>query len=141
MNSTRRARRTAPAPPTDELEEIRTGFYDRLKSDRVHFVTLSAALARADDDPAPIFLDLRNRAHKIRGGAAIFEITEVAVAACSLELAAIAATMSHANNADPAVWSALVALVDLMGTLGDRNAQAPVIRADRSRSEPHLSRS
>src|SRR5450432_1872973 len=137
MISTKRARRVAPVAPADDLEELRLGFYDRLKRDRVHFVTLSAALARADDDPSPIFLELRNRAHKIRGGAAIFEITEVAVAACSLELAAISATMSHANNTDPAVWSALVALVELMGTLETLGAQSPVITADRSRNAPH----
>jgi hypothetical protein len=35
----------------------------------------------------------------------------------SLEIAAIAATVSHADNTDAAVWTALVALVRLLGTL------------------------
>jgi HPt (histidine-containing phosphotransfer) domain-containing protein len=87
-------------------------------SDRMHFATLSAALARAEDSPAWIFQDLQFRAHKIRGGAAIFEIAEVEAAASALEQAALSASMSNANNTDAAVWTALIGLVRLIGKLG-----------------------
>jgi HPt (histidine-containing phosphotransfer) domain-containing protein len=101
--------------PSDGLEELREAFLARLHTDRVFFVTLSAALARAEEDPRQIFLDLRNRAHRIAGGAAVFEFAAVATAARELEIAAVAAGASHADNTDAGVWSALVALVGLMG--------------------------
>ena len=104
---------------TDEiaLDDLRIVFQGKLQSERAHLVALSAALARAEDDPAPVFNELRNRAHKMRGSAAVFEMAQVASAAGSLEVAAIAATVSHADNTDAAVWTALVALVRFLGTL------------------------
>jgi HPt (histidine-containing phosphotransfer) domain-containing protein len=119
MTSTRRRPRTAISrrAPDDGLEELRLAFYARLQSDRVHFATLSAALARAEENAAWIFQDLQFRAHKIRGGAAILQIAQVESAAAALEGAAISAAMSNAANTDPAVWTALVALVRLMGKL------------------------
>lgn len=101
----------------DEADRLRLAFHARLQSERVHFVTLSAALARVEESPDWIFHDLRNRAHKIRGTAAMFEIAEVAAAARALELASISASTSHAENTDAAVWNALVALVRLMGAI------------------------
>src|SRR6266851_4889127 len=100
MTSTRRRPRKAfsQSPPGDGLDELRLAFHARLLSDRVQFVTLSAALARAEESPAWIFQDLQFRAHKIRGGAAIFEIAELEAAAGALEQAAVAASMSNANN-------------------------------------------
>jgi HPt (histidine-containing phosphotransfer) domain-containing protein len=105
----------APAISGDGFDELREAFQARLKGDRVHFVVLSAALARTDENPARIFGDLQYRAHRLRGSAAIFEIDEIAAAANDLEQAAICASVAHADNTDPAVWSALIALVRLMG--------------------------
>jgi HPt (histidine-containing phosphotransfer) domain-containing protein len=99
------------------LDDLRAVFQSKLQSERAHFVALSAALARAEDGPGPVFNELRNRAHKMRGSAAVFEMAQVASAAGSLEVAAIAATVSHADNTDAAVWTALVALVRFLATL------------------------
>jgi HPt (histidine-containing phosphotransfer) domain-containing protein len=101
----------------DGLEELRVVFEGKLQSERAHFVALSAALARVEGSPGSVFSELRNRAHKMRGSAAVFEMAQVASVAGSLEIAAIAATVSHADNTDAAVWTALVALVRLLGTL------------------------
>jgi HPt (histidine-containing phosphotransfer) domain-containing protein len=99
------------------LDDLRMVFRGKLQSERAHFVALSAALARAEDGPGPVFNELRNRAHKMRGSAAVFEMPQVASAAGALEVAAIAATVSHADNTDAAVWTSLVALVRFLGTL------------------------
>jgi hypothetical protein len=108
--------------------EWRRVFHAQLESERVHFVALSATLARVEDDPVDVFLDLRNRARNIRGAAAMFEIADVAAAARTLEHASMSASNAHADNTDPAVWSALVALVSLMGALdvSDHPAKANV---------------
>jgi HPt (histidine-containing phosphotransfer) domain-containing protein len=108
------------------LEELRVVFEGKLQSERAHFVALSAALAKVAGSPGPVFSELRNRAHKMRGSAAVFEMAQVASVAGSLEIAAIAATVSHAENTDAAVWTALVALVRLLGTLdqGDSTPRA-----------------
>ncbi len=89
-----------------------------MRSERIQFVALSAALASRGDDPEAIFGDLEFRAHKLRGAAQIFEAIEFANAANALEQAAIAASRAHAGNADPAVWAALGDLVSLIGNLG-----------------------
>jgi HPt (histidine-containing phosphotransfer) domain-containing protein len=99
------------------LDDLRVVFQAKLQGERAHFVALSAALARAEDGPGPVFNELRNRAHKMRGSAAVFEMAQVASAAGALEMAAIAATVSHADNTDAAVWTSLVALVRYLGTL------------------------
>lgn len=106
----------------DGFQDLQVAFHARLQRERVRFVALSAALASAEDDPARIFHDLSARAHKIHGGAAALDITDMAEAACALELAATTASASRADNTDAAVWSALVALVRILGTLdaGDR---------------------
>ena len=105
-------------PADDGFESLKLAFQARLESERVHFVTLSAALARADENPAWIFEDLQYRAHRLQGGAAIFDETEVASAAGALEAAAVQAAKSRSDNTDEQVWEALVRLVRLMG---DRN--------------------
>jgi hypothetical protein len=101
----------------DSFESLRQVFHARLESERVHFVTLSAALARAEENPVWIFEDLVYRAHRLQGGAAIFEESEVALAASKLESAAVTAAQSRAGNTDEKVWAALEALVNLMGNL------------------------
>jgi HPt (histidine-containing phosphotransfer) domain-containing protein len=123
MGSIRRRPRiaaaSAPAPAAieqdDGFKNLRQAFQARLESERVHLVTLSAALARAEENPTWIFEDLVYRAHRLQGGAAIFEESEVAVAAGKLESAAVNAAESRAENTDEDVWAALEALVRLMG--------------------------
>jgi hypothetical protein len=106
----------------DSFESLRHAFQERMESERVHFVTLSAALARAEENPAWIFEDLQFRAHRLQGGASIFEEAEVAMAAGVLEQAAVVAAQSRATNTDENVWTALETLVRLMG--GNQPQQA-----------------
>ncbi len=101
---------------TARLQEL---FTQRLQSERVHFVTLSAALARAEEAPAGIFDDLSFRAHRLKGAAATFEFARLATAAGSLERASCAAASSHAAHTDAATWEALVALVQMLGAIDD----------------------
>jgi Hpt domain len=119
MGSIRRRPRQAAEPPKteDSFESLRVAFHERMESERVHFVTLSAALARAEENPSWIFEDLQFRAHRLQGGASIFEESEVAMAAGALEQAAVLAAQSRATNTDENVWTALVALVRLMGSV------------------------
>jgi chemotaxis protein histidine kinase CheA len=105
-------------PRRDPFDELRDAFHARLKTERVQFVTLSAALAQAEEDPQRIFADLQYRAHKLQGGAAIFEVADIAQAAGALEAAAVSAAAQKACNSDERVWSALEHLVDLMGNIG-----------------------
>jgi chemotaxis protein histidine kinase CheA len=119
MGSIKRQPRTAPDMQLQDLEygfeDLRHAFHARLESERVHFVSLSAALARAEENPAWIFEDLQFRAHRLQGGASIFEETDVAQAAHALEEAAVSASKARADNTDEKVWAALVTLVQLMG--------------------------
>jgi mevalonate pyrophosphate decarboxylase len=109
--------RSVAVDKEDRFESLRQAFHARLESERVHFVTLSAALARAEENPARIFEDLVYRAHRLQGGAAIFEESAVALAAGKLESAAVVAAQSRADNTNEEVWAALEALVKLMGNL------------------------
>jgi HPt (histidine-containing phosphotransfer) domain-containing protein len=80
---------------------------------------------------------LQYRAHRLRGSAAIFEVEEIAAAANELEQAAACASVAHADNTDAAVWSALVALVRLMGHAGAVAERPPnVAREASQRSAP-----
>jgi HPt (histidine-containing phosphotransfer) domain-containing protein len=127
MGSIRHRRRdhTPPSAPdtsgdtstlnaTAKLNEL---FVTRLQSERVHFVTLSAALARAEECPGGIFDDLNFRAHRLKGAAATFDFPELAGAAGALERASFAAATAHAAHTDTNVWTALVALVDMLGVI------------------------
>ena len=122
----------------DGLEELRGAFVAKLHRDRVQFVALSAALAGAEEDAENIFLDLRDLAHKIRGGAAVFQLPELAAAARVLEMAAIAAGAAHADNTDAKVWDALVALVRLMGDADETGGHAPRVASRAPQSAPNL---
>jgi len=116
MGSTRyHPRATRRVTPAEEFDALRDVFYSRLREERVNLVSLCASLARAQTDPAIVFLDINHRAHTLHGGASSFEITSVARAAEALEAAALAAAESRADNDDAAVWSALELLVSLMG--------------------------
>ncbi len=132
MKSTERASCTAiPAAAYDEqFQELRGVFCARLRSDRRRLAVLSAELARAETNATPVYTDIRAMAHHLGGAAAVFEIPDVAELAYSLEQAARAAAIVHADNADPAVWSALESLVDLLNAMngemanGERYAQS-----------------
>jgi HPt (histidine-containing phosphotransfer) domain-containing protein len=118
MGSIKRgAGKPAAAFEDDSFENLRRAFHSRLESERVHFATLSAALAHAEENPLCIFENLAYRAHRLQGGAAIFEEPEVAIAAHRLENAAEVAAQSRAENTDEEVWSALQALVMVMGNI------------------------
>ncbi len=119
MGSTRyRPRNSAPdVSPESSAATLNELFTVRLQSERVHFVTLSAALARAEECPERIFDDLNFRAHRLKGAAATFDFPHLAVAAGELERASFAAATSHAEHTDSKVWTALVALVHVLGTM------------------------
>ncbi len=105
----------------DHFQELRGVFYARLRSDRRRLTVLSAELARAEINASPVYADIRQMAHHLGGAAAVFEIPDVAELAYSLEQAARAAATGHADNADPAVWSALESLVGLLHVMnGER---------------------
>ncbi len=116
---------------SEKLQEL---FAVRLQSERVHFVTLSAALARAEECPAGIFDDLTFRAHRLRGAAATFEFANLAEAAGTLEKASLAAASARAAHTDPDVWEALVALVQMLGIIEENTRSVPgvqpAVRAD-----------
>lgn len=116
MGSIRHQPRTARrVTPAEEFDALRDVFCAKLRDERVGLVILCASLARTQADPAVVFLDITQRAHKLCGRAATFEIMAVARAAEALEAAALAAANSRAHNDDAAVWSALEDLVSLMG--------------------------
>ena len=114
----RRSNAVKQASADDGFEELRDAFRTRLQRESVHFVTLSAALAHAEENAGVIFDDLQCRAHQLCGGATIFEASDVAAAAYALEQAAIHASQSRADHSDAAVWNSLVALVHLMAEMG-----------------------
>ena len=88
-----------------------------MQSERLHFVALNEALGLADEIPTPILNDLRNRAHRLSGTAAIFEFASIAAAARALELTATSAASSQISNSKPGVSTALASLVRLIGNL------------------------
>jgi HPt (histidine-containing phosphotransfer) domain-containing protein len=101
----------------DSFEAIREAFCVRMQSERLHFVALNEALGLADEIPTPILDDLRNRAHRLSGTAAIFEFSGIAAAARTLELTATSAASSRRADVEPAVSTALAALVRLIAGL------------------------
>jgi HPt (histidine-containing phosphotransfer) domain-containing protein len=124
INVQESAGRVPSQSAADAFDSLREAFHARLESERVHFVTLSAALAHAEENPAWIFEDLQFRAHRLQGGAAIFEVSDVASAANELEQAAVTATRARAANTDEGVWAALERLVLLMGDVHGAGAAA-----------------
>jgi HPt (histidine-containing phosphotransfer) domain-containing protein len=131
MGSIKRRPRNAAATQNlqDGFENLRHAFHARLESERIHLVSLSAALARAEENPTWIFEDLQLRAHRLQGGAAIFDVIDVEQAAHALEEAAVSASKSRADNTDEKVWAALVTLVHLMGGNQADSARTPLLSA------------
>jgi len=122
MRSTERWPSVAPASAAavDRFEELSRTFYLRLRSDRVRLTILSATLAQVSGDPTCAFEDIRLFAHRLRGAAMIFEVTDIGNAAHELEQAAGAASLERADNADPRVWAALEALVNRLAVVNAR---------------------
>ena len=113
-----RRRNDAPSfTSTATADDLNRLFLIRLQSERVHFVTLSAALARAEECPGRIFDDLNFRAHRLQGAAATFDFPDLAKAASMLEMTSLVAATAHAEHTDSSVWKAVVALVELLGDL------------------------
>lgn len=116
----------ASAAPSDSFEEIRAAFCIRLQGEQVHFAALNAALACTPECPAPILDDLRNRAHRLSGTAAIFEFAAIAAAARDLELTVVSAASSYADDNESRICSALAALVRLIADLDKESSPAPM---------------
>jgi HPt (histidine-containing phosphotransfer) domain-containing protein len=98
----------------DALDNLRQAFKARLIEDRARFVALRDALEARQVPPEAIIAELRNRAHKVRGGAAIFEMRDLAATACALEDAALAASC-QVKQGESAIQGPLDALIDFLG--------------------------
>jgi chemotaxis protein histidine kinase CheA len=122
MQAVERGRDPADSKTDDGFDALVRVFSGRLHSEREHLVSLSAALARADEEPRAAFEALRSCAHRMHGAAAIFDFDELARAAHALECGADAALRNGAPNTDAEVWTALVGLVQFLDT---RRAPAP----------------
>jgi chemotaxis protein histidine kinase CheA len=127
----RSPRPAAMAAPSDSFEEIRQAFCIRLQSEGTHFAALNAALACTPECPTPILDDLRNRAHRLSGTAAIFEFAGVAAAARALELTVVSVATSRAQSTEISICTALDALVRLIGNL-EKDSTPVQIPAGRS---------
>ena len=107
----------AVAMQGDSFEELRATFVKRLKAERQRLVSLGAALAQRKTSRAPVLDELRSRAHRLSGSAAIFELNGVAALARALELAVDALTVvdrlavPRAENSDRVMCAALEALI------------------------------
>ena len=126
-------RRVTEKSTTASFEGIRDAFCGRLRNERVHLVALSAALVGRGGD-ASIVDDLRDRAHRLSGAAAIFALADIARAARCLERAAAAAQTSRSNKTDAGVRDALTALVGLIDGLRRRATPVQVSRGASSGS-------
>ena len=115
-----------------ELEHYRAALHDRLRRDRVRLTTLSATLARAEQDAACSFEEIRAFAHRLGGTAAAFEADEITAAAHTLEQAANRALSTNAGHFDPPVWTALETLCEQLAVMAGRIAPLPEHRKSRS---------
>ena len=111
--------------PDDSFEALRASFLERLKGDRQRLGNLGAALAQGKTSRVPVLDELRSRAHRLSGTAAIFELSGVAALARALELAvdgmagADRAVVPRPENSDRVMCAALEALIKLIDTLGE----------------------
>jgi hypothetical protein len=121
---------------SDPFEELREAFHARLRHDRVRFTAFGAALARADEGPAPIFEEIGTLAHRLAGAALIFEDRDIGMAASALEEAADAAVKARVDNSDPFVWAALETLVDRLALMNGKGVPAVSGPTDRTHMEP-----
>jgi HPt (histidine-containing phosphotransfer) domain-containing protein len=114
-----------------ELEHFRMALHDRLRRDRVRLTTLSATLARAEQDAASCFEEIRAFAHRLGGTAAVFDADEITAAAHTLEQAANRALSTNAGHFDPPVWTALETLCEQLAVMAGRIAPLPEQRKAR----------
>ena len=111
--------------PDDSFEALRASFLQRLKGDRQRLRNLGAALAQGRISRVPVLDELRTRAHRLSGTAAIFELGGVSALARALEVAvdgmaaADGAVAPSAQNSDRVMCAALEALIKLIDTLGE----------------------
>ena len=109
--------------PDDGFEELRAVFCERLKGERLRLLDLSATLAHGNSDRGMVLIELRNRAHRLSGTAAIFELRGVAALARALELAvegvAEGTATLPAENSDRVMHAALRALTSVISSLGE----------------------
>ena len=111
MKSIDPSQKPVPSWMDGRMQDLCRAFHIRLRGDRSCLVALGEALACIEGDPASAFEELRLRAHKLRGTAAIFEIAEIRDAARALEMAAATAAMAHARGTDVQVRASLEALL------------------------------
>jgi hypothetical protein len=129
-------RAAAVSAPDDGFDELRGEFFERLKAERLRFLILNAALARNEPERAVVLQELRSRAHRLSGTAAIFEVTGVAVLARALELAVDAAAVQggaapRAEHSDRVMCAALLELIRVIGSLRASDAIGEQIRGGR----------
>jgi hypothetical protein len=110
MRESRKSARSVTAGR--EFDDLRARYFAELRDDRVELVALSAKLAHAGIDAAGTFTEIQLVAHRIRGAAALFEISSVRRAAGALEDAVLAALHGRARGSDPVVRKALETLID-----------------------------
>lgn len=109
----------------DSFEELRATFLERLKAERQRLVSLGKALAQVRTNRTPVLDELRSRAHRMSGSAAIFELSGVAALARALELAVDAvsmvdlAAMPRAENSDRVMCAALEALIQVIDSFDE----------------------
>jgi chemotaxis protein histidine kinase CheA len=125
-------RRADDAPATDDgLEELRSTFFVRLKCERQVLRNLGAVLTQGKMDRVPVLADLRSRAHRLSGTAAILDLREVAALARVLELAvegrsiADRAPSPPEENSDRVMHAALQALIDVIESLNKSSRKSP----------------
>jgi len=116
----------------DGLEELRTTFFARLKGERQLLLNLGAVLAQGKMDRAPVLAELRNRAHRLSGTAAVLDLREVAALAHVLELAvegrAVAdrAITPRAESSDRVMCAALQAFIEVIDGLSSSSRKLPI---------------
>jgi chemotaxis protein histidine kinase CheA len=131
MNSQGQRRAGAVAATDDGLEELRGTFFGRLKSERQTLRNLGAVLTQGKMDRVPVLDELRSRAHRLSGTAAILDMREVSALARVLELAvegrAIAdrAPAPREENSDRVMHAALQAFIDVIDSLSKNARRLP----------------
>jgi hypothetical protein len=111
----------------EQFERYRAAFHDRLRGDRVRLTLLTAMLARAEQDQRCIVEEIRVFAHRLRGGAALFDAREVAIAAGALERAANRALSPQGHHFDAAVRTTLETLCEQVSAMVSRTGTGPAV--------------
>jgi chemotaxis protein histidine kinase CheA len=126
-------RRADVAPATDDgLEELRLTFFVRLKCERQVLRNLGAVLTQGKMDRVPVLAELRSRAHRLSGTAAILDLREVAALARVLELAVEGRAIADRDlapreeNSDRVMHAALQALIEVIESLNKSARKSPL---------------